>query len=523
MSEILTTISGHPRRIPVTMATQHPDNAGKPSWSQRSDARITLEMEGEEAYRNFNLGIDETMWDNEGKHADYGIGLKLVENYQTAFTERQIGRDVYITYRIPNRWKQKGGIHRHVFTAIAAENETLESYGFHSHAFFEVILPFTEDEFQLIGVQMDYILNNSGKRVPEYLEIIPLIEGAARLSNIQSILDGYVRGMKRIWNVDVRYVRPFAARSDPAMDSGLVAAELFALGAVSEFERFSHKTGVAVYPIVGAGACVFRGGLAPNTVDDFARKYPGFRTATVQSAFRYDFAEDEVQAGISRLDALLPNTEARVFSDDETSCLHQLMDIFSTPYKSIITRREGGRMPVADMIVDIADRFIPSNRERAGHVGYFGYSRAVANAEDVTLPRAIKFCAAFMAIGVPPELVGVGHGLETARERGIVHELEQLVPHLRSDLERALRYVDQQSLDQLAADSEAWAEVRNDVQTVSEYVGVKPGPQTTDEVRHLTHTRNFFDLLRRFDGSPGLAEEMTEEAVKAAKMRHYLG
>src|SRR5687768_9842977 len=113
----LRTISGHERRIPVTMATQHPDNAGKPSWSNRHDGRITLEMEGEEASRNFLLGIDETMWDNEGKHADYGIGLKLVETHPEFFPANQIGRDVYITYRIPNRWKQKGGVHRHVFTA----------------------------------------------------------------------------------------------------------------------------------------------------------------------------------------------------------------------------------------------------------------------------------------------------------------------------------------------------------------------------------------------------------------------
>jgi len=127
MSISVRTISGDERRIPATQGTQHPDNATKPSWSQRSDARITLEMEGEEALANFRLGIDETMWDNEGKHADYGIGLKLVEQHNEFFTERQLGRDLYITYRIPNRWKQRGGVHRHVFTAIAAENETLAS------------------------------------------------------------------------------------------------------------------------------------------------------------------------------------------------------------------------------------------------------------------------------------------------------------------------------------------------------------------------------------------------------------
>ena len=191
---------------PPTQGTQHPDNATRPAWSQRSDARITLEMEGEEALANFRLGIDETMWDNEGKHADYGIGLTLVEKHNEFFTERQLGRDLYITYRIPNRWKQRGGVHRHVFTAIAAENETLASYGFHERAFFEVILPFTEDAFQLLGVQMDYVLNNGGRRLPEHLEIIPLIEGPDRLSDIRGILEATC-GHEAHLGIDPSYVR----------------------------------------------------------------------------------------------------------------------------------------------------------------------------------------------------------------------------------------------------------------------------------------------------------------------------
>ncbi|MPZ48235.1 MAG: phosphoenolpyruvate carboxylase [Dehalococcoidia bacterium] len=519
----VTTISGHQRHIPAAMATQHPDNANKPSWSTRSDGKITLEMEGEEAFRNFSLGVQETMWDNEGKHADYGIGLKLVETYEDYFTEHQIGRDAYITYRIPNRWMQKGGIHRHVFTAIAAENETLASYGFHSHAFFEVILPFTEDPYQLLGVQMDYVLNNSGRRVPEYLEVIPLIEGPARLIDIQDILEGYVRGMRRIWNTDVRYVRPFAARSDPAMDSGLVAADLFALGSVSEFEQFSQRMNIPVYPIMGAGACVFRGGLAPDRIDDFIQKYPGFRTVTVQSAFRYDYPEESVRTAVAKLNELLPQSAARVMDEREMNHVHELMDIFSTPYKSTVTQRENGRMPIADTIIEVADKFIPSHRQRAGHTGQFAYARSVENAAEVELPRAIKYCAAFMALGIPPEVIGVGRGIEVARERGLMGDLEAMLPLLQADLSRALRYVNEDALAHFAQQSEAWARVRDDVRLVAEYTGQPVGPQTPDEVRHLNHTRNFVELLKRWGGNPDIAEEMTDEVLKAAKRRQYLG
>jgi phosphoenolpyruvate carboxylase len=522
MSIVVRTISGDQRRIPATQGTQHPDNATKPAWSHRADARITLEMEGEEALANFRLGIDETMWDNEGKHADYGIGLKLVEQHNDFFTERQLGRDLYITYRIPNRWKQRGGVHRHVFTAIAAENETLASYGFHERAFFEVILPFTEDAFQLLGVQMDYVLNNGGRRLPEHLEIIPLIEGPDRLGDVRGILDGYVRGMKRIFGIDLTYVRPFTARSDPAMDSGLVCADLFAIGAASEYERYARDSGVACYPIIGAGSCTFRGGLAPDAVETFVQKYPGYRTATVQSAFRYDYPEELVREGIQCLAERLPETEARVLDDVEMAFIYELMGIFSRPYKAIVTRQEDGRIPVAETIVEIADKFIPSNRERAGHVGTFGYGRDLGGTA-VNLPRAIKYCAAFMTLGIPPELIGLHDGLNETRTRGLMPAMERLLPHLQSDIARALRYVDVEVLDRLSCKSEAWAAIRADVTAAAEYTGETPGPRSADESRHLNYTRAFAGLYESFDGDPEMAAEMTEAAVKAAVRRRYLG
>ena len=234
------SITGEERIIPVTMATQHPDNVSKPAWSERDDGKITTDMEVEEAHKNFaSLEIEETMWDNEGKEVDYTVCIKLVSKYPF-FKEKQIGKDVFITYRIPNRWQQKGTTYKHPLTAIPIENENLQEHGFHSPALFEVILPFTTNSYQLAGVQYDYVVNSSS-RIPEYLEIIPLIEGAAKLSDIQKILNGYTDAMKTIWNIKLNYVRPFLARSDPALDAGLIPADLFALGGLSECYQFSKK------------------------------------------------------------------------------------------------------------------------------------------------------------------------------------------------------------------------------------------------------------------------------------------
>jgi phosphoenolpyruvate carboxylase len=328
--------------------------------------------------------------------------------------------------------------------------------------------------------------------------------------------------MKRIFGIEVGYVRPFTARSDPAMDSGLVTADLFAIGAASECERFSRESDVPTYPIIGAGSCTFRGGLAPDRVEPFLHKYPGYRTATVQSAFRYDYPDDVVRAGIDCLAQRLPDNEARVLDDVEMAFIYELMAIFSRPYKAAVTRQEDGRIPIAETVVEIADRFIPSNRERAGHVGTFGYGRELDNSA-VNLPRAIKYCAAFMTLGVPPELIGMHEGLNETRARGLMSVMERLLPHLRDDLTKALRYVDVEVLERLACRSEAWASIRADVTAAAEYTGEQPGPRSADETRHLNYTRNFAGLYQSFDGDPEMAEEMTQEAVKAAVRRRYLG
>jgi phosphoenolpyruvate carboxylase len=258
-------------------------------------------------------------------------------------------------------------------------------------------------------------------------------------------------------------------------------------------------------------------------IDEFVRKYPGYRTVTVQSAFRYDHSEETVRDAVRRLQDTLPNTQARIFDEEETNKVRQLIDVFSTPYKTTVTQREGGRMPVADTIIEIADRFIPSHRERAGHVGQFGYARAVENAERVELPRAIKYVAGFMAVGVPPELIGLAKGLEAARERGLIDFLEDLLPLLRDDIARALRYVDEDSLEHFASTSEAWASIKQDVEAAAAYTGQKPGPRTPEDVRHLTHTRNFVELFKVYDHSAEMAEEMANEALLAGRRRQYLG
>ena len=89
------------RKIPSTMSTQHPDNVQLPSWA--SSETISGESEVYETFFVYDeLKCEEQMWDWEGKDVDPNIVRKLLVNYPKFFREHVIGRDVFLTYRVPN-------------------------------------------------------------------------------------------------------------------------------------------------------------------------------------------------------------------------------------------------------------------------------------------------------------------------------------------------------------------------------------------------------------------------------------
>ena len=88
--------------IPKTMSTQHPDNARMPEWSNNKSI-IKNDDEIEEAFISFkNLGIKEVMWDAEGKDVDTHVIRKLFSKDSDFFRNNVLGRDLFLTYRIPN-------------------------------------------------------------------------------------------------------------------------------------------------------------------------------------------------------------------------------------------------------------------------------------------------------------------------------------------------------------------------------------------------------------------------------------
>ncbi|MBC7261869.1 MAG: phosphoenolpyruvate carboxylase, partial [Chloroflexi bacterium] len=83
------------------MSTQHPDNVHIPFFA--TTPLIGGEDEIQEAYYVFShLGCDEQMWDCEGKEVDNFVVKKLLSKYESFFSQSVLGREVFITLRVPN-------------------------------------------------------------------------------------------------------------------------------------------------------------------------------------------------------------------------------------------------------------------------------------------------------------------------------------------------------------------------------------------------------------------------------------
>ncbi|MBI2981719.1 MAG: phosphoenolpyruvate carboxylase, partial [Deltaproteobacteria bacterium] len=315
-------------------------------------------------------------------------------------------------------------------------------------------------------------------------------------------------GYERLFKRPLTYLRPFIARSDPALDAGFVPALLSARGAISEYYRFQEESGIRVYPIIGVGSLPFRGGLAPGSIDHFFKNYGGIRTVTIQSAFRYDFPLAQVKRAIRRLDRELPKRRPVLFDDREIRELTLLAEQFASFYRPVVTR-------LAPVINQIA-RFVPSHRERIPHTGHFGYSRKVGR-DKTKLPRAIAFVAAFASLGVPPTLIGTGRALREVLKSHKEKLLERFLPTFHDDLEQVGNYLNWENLKFLAREDPVWNQIREDIVVIEGYLGRRIGPQEPEHFIHRNLTSNIYHLWKQ--GKP----EVADEILHAARVRRSLG
>ena len=421
-------------KIPRCMSTQHPDNVNSPFFV--NNAIIGGEDEIKEAYYAFShLGCDEQMWDCEGKEVDSYVVKKLLTKYKSFFKEKILGKDLNLTLRGPNPSVERAEA-KVLLEALESIPRSFDAarlfYKDDKAPIFEVILPMTASSMEINNVYRYYsdivvgkekkILNNGkttigdwiGEFKPKKINVIPLFEDIEHMLNAHDITREYLQ------DKNLEYQRVFLARSDPALNYGLISAVLLNKITLQRLYRLSEEINVEIYPIIGAGSAPFRGNLRPQNVENISEEYPSVSTFTIQSAFKYDNPPEDVIKAIHKLQKIRIKQPQEI---NEERCL-EIINKYLIEYQKQVVK-------LAPVINDIA-RYVPSRRKRKLHIGLFGYSR---NMEGIALPRAIKFTAALYSLGLPPEILGLN-----ALNNDDFQFVSKVYVHFEKDLKDALKY-----------------------------------------------------------------------------------
>lgn len=499
------------RKIPATMATQHPDNAYAPYWEKDGDGFVSTAEETAECYSAFkDLNCEEFMWDWEGKYVDEAVVDRLFNNYHDYFKINELGKKKFLTFRIPNLRHEKGyGLARAMMGILTAENFA-HDLGFHTPPVFEVILPMTDKASDIINIQKTF------KELAEvkarlfgdkcnfnHINILPLIEDVNGLINSRQLLEEYLKLYQKEFKAKPEYLRLHIARSDPALNAGLVPAVVAGKVALSNYHRFGRDYKIKIFPAIGVGTLPFRGSLSPERINDFLKEYPGLRTVYIQSAFRYDFKLSQVKAAIRKLNWQLPKTKPIIYTTDEVVEAEKICQIFMPFYKQTV---EG----LANTINRLSKQ-VPSRRERKLHIGLFGYSRGIGKKR---LPRAIPFTAVCYSLGIPPELIGVGRGLEKIIKANL--NLEKYYLNFRKDIILAGRFLNHGNLDKLALKNKHFSSIKKDVLLIEKNLNIKLGPKRKSDFKHQAISSI---ALKRWQQK----KSITSQIIASGKIRRSLG
>jgi phosphoenolpyruvate carboxylase len=485
------------------MSTQHPDNVQTPFFADHPVLQGEDEVK-EAFYAYSHLGCTEQMWDYEGKEVDPFVVKKLLTRYGHFFRERRLGEDLFLTLRVPNPRVERaeGKVLLETLESIPRSCDAARLfYGDDAPLpIFEVILPMTTSAGELNRVYHYYreFIGGKGRQRcfdvtvaewvgdfrPERISVIPLIEDREHLLRANGIVAEYLH------DKNVPYQRVFLARSDPALNYGQASAVLLVKIALMRLERLERELGVPIFPILGVGSAPFRGNFTPPKAAEMVREYPSVQTYTVQSAFKYDYPEEEVRDTITYLGRTPRRPALEV---DEGRCL-ELIRVISTRYAACVA--------VLAPVVNEVARYVPARRARKLHIGLFGYSREL-DGHDVHLPRAITFCCAMYSLGIPPEVLGLG-----ALSREDLSSLREAYVNFDRDMADAVRYLNPEVMERVSSP------VREELERALELF-----PVERDE-EHAAGTGWIWALLQEGERNRSL---IAEEIVKAAARRRFLG
>ncbi|MCL5291822.1 MAG: phosphoenolpyruvate carboxylase [Actinobacteria bacterium] len=522
-------------RIPATMMTQHPDSASR---------YVSIQEEPQEAVEALlpppdGLGLEEVMIDFEGKLTPYQQTSQIVVDL--AAHALAAGRDVLVTPRIPSG--EEEGVFRQLMALMSVVESNYRAFKRNGlYAVREVILPMTRSSEELISVRerVNDVIALAHKEFglspdPSIIMLIPLFETAPQILGVYDELKAYIAASTEL-GVKPARIRYMLGLSDMALSYGLVPATMAVKLGIADGYELSSRDGIEVAPILGGGTLPFRGRLSLENLDNTMVDYSGVRTVTIQSAMRYDRGAEETRRLAAelkkRLSTLKPlAVHSRQFYLD-------VIGVFSKHYLQTFYR-----------LTDVASRLsdiIPRQRDRLARKGESGYARdlprpaimadlvsqpdlaaelrGIAVPESAELPRAISYAAALYSIGLPPEIIGTGRGVDELVERFGEESLKSLVAEyrgLKDSLTFALRFVRLET----AADfipEEVLFEVEEDLRLIGEHLGITPGVEKKEDRLYHTILETMRPMLKEISGI-GTAEQLiTDESVEGKLVRDWI-
>jgi phosphoenolpyruvate carboxylase len=479
------------------MSTQHPDNVSMPFFAR--DSVLGGEDEIREAFYAYsNLGCDEQMWDCEGKEVDNYVVKKLLTKYEDFFKKNHLGKDIFLTLRVPNPTveRQEAKILLETLESIPRSYDAAKLfYKDEISPIFEVILPMTAScncIDRIYRYYCDFVIGKQeipfrtgditicewiGEFKPKEINVIPLFEDMKNMLDSHEILKKYLE------DKDISHQRVFLARSDPAMNYGIISAVLLNKISLLNMQRLSQEIGVKIYPIIGVGSAPFRGNFKPGNVIDIAKEYSSANTFTIQSAFKYDYPSFVAREAIERLKSWPVSSQ----EEFDVGRALKIIEKYCGRYQEQIAR-------LAPVINKVA-RYIPSRRKRKLHIGLFGYSR---NVGGIRLPRVITFTAALYSIGLPPEILGL-----SALEKDDIDFLKKIYFNFENDFSEALRYVNLKN-----------SLIDHDIRSGLENIGM----DYSLNKEHIAVSDKIISQLENSD-----TENIEENIIEAARLRSFLG
>lgn len=497
-------------KIPATMMTQHPDAC----------KYISIQKEPEEAIFSLTpqpkgLGIEEAMVDFEGKLTPYQQTHQIV----LGLLSKGIipGKEVFVTPRIPS------GREEGVFRQLMALMSIVES-NYHAwkkskiYAVREVILPMTTGVKELLAVRERIIdvIELAHKEFglskdPNIVQLIPLVETMPQILKAGSLLEGYIVGCKKR-GLSTRTLRYMIGRSDLALSYGLVSSTLSNKIAISQGYAVAKKKRVSIAPILGGGTLPFRGHFNLENIQNVIKEFSGVRTLTIQSAMRYDHGYNKTKKLTRILKAKLPLQKPLFLDEKLSNYLINLTGIFTKHYLETFYLLFKQAVKISDLI--------PGQRDRLTRKGEVGYARELPRPhklaelvtekdlatdlkklkpkETVELPRAISYTASLYSLGLPPEIIGTGRGIQEVVERYGERGLKNLLkiyPSLKEDLSFACRFVHLDNASEFLP-TEAIAQVEKDLKFIWRHLNIKIGAQNKKEKFYATILETMKPMLK---------------------------